>query len=157
MKYKSRKSGVLREYRRLMEEIRAVYDIFTQKYCPSCETPCCVRPTRVTPLDVALAEECGCKFEGIGSLNPMQIAINYASQRLTAEAVGDRGDVALPCEFLVGNRCSFNDDLRPYGCTSYICPTMYEKMDEKELRRLKGLVRQLASAHSAIEQALKPA
>jgi hypothetical protein len=157
MKYKSRKSGSVRQYRRILKEVRAIYDPFTQKYCPTCNTPCCSRPTRVTPLDVALASEGGCTFQGIGSRDPYHIAAEYSGERLLGAddiATPMDDDDPLPCEFLVLGKCCFSDDLRPYGCTEYICETMYSEMDEKEMRKLKRLIRTLTEAREAIERAI---
>lgn len=55
-----------------------------------------------------------------------------------------------PCEHLVEHGCSFPRDLRPFGCTIYVCPVMYREMDRKQLARVRRLVRALSAAHEAL-------
>ena len=148
----------LREYRRIQREIRAIFDPFTAKNCPTCATPCCIKPTRLTPLDVSLAEGIGHKFAHLMSLDPYVVAVEHAEQRLGSSAVtllmADE-QAETPCEFLSDYRCTFPDDLRPFGCTTYICNPMHERMAEPELRKLKRLVRQISDTHVILLRAIR--
>ena len=151
------KGNVLAEYRRLMREIRTVYDPFTARHCASCETPCCMRPSRLTPLDVSLAIGCGHSFAHVGEDAAHRIAVEHSAQRLepgrlTLTMVED--DPENPCEMLAQGRCSFPDDLRPFGCTTYICEPMYRHMPDADLRKLKRLVRLLTDVHERLVQAI---
>src|SRR5437870_12282102 len=51
--------SVLARYRRAQRALRAWFDPFTEAHCPSCPTPCCRKPTQVTPFDLILVEELG--------------------------------------------------------------------------------------------------
>ncbi|HEY3330484.1 MAG TPA: hypothetical protein VGK19_10715 [Capsulimonadaceae bacterium] len=159
---KGRASGnPLREYRRVMREVRAVYDPFTAQHCATCTTPCCIRPTRVTPLDVALATGVGHRFEHLAPLDPYDVALDHSAQRLGPSSVPldviDDEPVETPCEFLLRGRCTFPDDLRPFGCTTYICTPMYDHMPAEDLRKLKRLIRSLGDSHENLLRALKAA
>lgn len=148
-----RRANPLREYRRLMREIREIYDPFTARHCPTCETPCCVQPSRVTPLDVSLALGVGHTFPHLGDA-PHAPAVAYSSFRLSLPMAADDADAAPPCEYLHEHRCTFPDDLRPFGCTQFICGPMHAHLPEAALRRLKRLVRQLEDAHDALLRAV---
>jgi len=140
MKHKRRRAGPspLGEYRRLQREIRLIFDPFTARHCPTCATPCCIQPTRVTP-----------------------VAVSYAGSRLTAPLalpmIAGDGPPLQPCEYLDKGRCTFPDDLRPYGCTAYICGPMYAHLPGDTLRRLRRLIRQLDDAHTALLRGLRDA
>ncbi len=56
----------------------------------------------------------------------------------------------LPCEFLGVKGCSFPPDLRPFGCTTYLCPFMYRLLDRRTLARMKRLVRELEDRHAEL-------
>jgi hypothetical protein len=149
------RSGALAEYRRLQREIRAIFDPFTARHCPTCVTPCCIKPTRVTPVDVALATGLGHMFPHLGDADPYAIAIGDASFRLSPEAVplAMHNDLQ-PCEFLHRSRCTFPDDLRPFGCTAYICKPMYAHLPDETIRRLRRLIRQLELVHGSLLAAI---
>lgn len=162
MKHKRRRTiNPLREYRRLQREVRELFDPFTAKHCAGCAAPCCIKPTRVTPVDVALALSAGHLFPHLGGQDPYAPALDYAGHRLAPAAV------ALPmagedapleyCEYLHNGRCTFPDDLRPYGCTMYICGPMYDNLPVETLRRLRRLLRQLEEAHTALLRQLRDA
>ncbi|MDQ2800007.1 MAG: hypothetical protein M3Y13_10220 [Armatimonadota bacterium] len=159
MKHKRRRAGPnpLSEYRRLQREIRQVFDPFTAKHCPGCVTPCCIKPTRVTPVDVALALHTGHTFPHLDAQDAYSPALEYAGHRL-ALPMADAADApAEPCEYLHQNRCTFPNDLRPYGCTAYLCGPMYAHLPDDTLRRLRRLLRQLEDAHVALLRALSDA
>ena len=157
MKHKSRNGpNPLREYRRLQREIRLVFDPFTAKYCPTCATPCCIKPTRVTPVDVALAVGLGHTFPHLGGVDPYAPSVSYAGNRLTLPMLPQESSPTLePCDYLHQGRCTFPDDLRPYGCTAYLCGPMYEHLPEETVRRLRRLIRQLEDAHTSVLRALR--
>jgi hypothetical protein len=156
----------LSEYRRLQREIRAIFDPFTEKHCPTCTTPCCIKPTRVTPIDVALAVGLGNTFPHLGDVDPYAPAMHDAGHRLSPNAVtlsvlpsplaGEGPGVReIPCDYLHDYRCTFPNDLRPFGCTTYLCGPMYKHLPEETIRRLRRLIRQLEEAHEGVLRALK--
>lgn len=158
MKHKKRRGGnPLAEYRRLQGEIRALFDPFTARHCPTCASPCCVRPTRVTPVDVALALGTGHTFPHLGQPDPYAPALAHAGHRLALPMVSAAPGETEWCEYLHQGRCTFPDDLRPYGCTTYLCGPMYKNLPDETLRRLRRLIRQLEDVHIRLLQALKDA
>ncbi|MBV9850491.1 MAG: hypothetical protein JO250_12525 [Armatimonadetes bacterium] len=158
MKHKTRRGGnPLGEYRRLQREIRALFDPFTARHCPGCATPCCVKPTRVTPVDVALALGAGHTFPHLADPDPYAPALNHAAHRLTLPVMNSDPEPVEWCEYLHNGRCTFPDDLRPYGCTTYVCGPMYEHLPDDTLHRLRRLIRQLEEAHIALLRSLKDA
>jgi hypothetical protein len=160
MKHKRRRAGnPLAEYRRLQRQLRELYDPFTAKHCATCATPCCVKPTRVTPFDVALAEATGHAFPHLAG-DPYTTAVADASHRLGSiplPMASDDEAVLEYCEFLHKGRCTFPDDLRPYGCTVFVCKPMYEHMAEDTVRKVRRLVRQLDEVHVALVSSLADA
>jgi len=163
MKHKSRRAGPnpLSEYRRLQREIRSVFDPFTAKHCPTCLTPCCIKPTRVTPVDVALAVGLGHEFPHLNGGDAYAPAVAYAGSRLSAPIAlpmlsGDDPPLQ-PCDYLDQGRCTFPDDLRPYGCTAFLCGPMYAHLPDETLRRLRRLIRQLEDTHTSLLRALRDA
>ncbi len=158
MKHKKRRGGnPLSEYRRIQREIREIFDPFTAKHCPTCTTPCCVRPTRVTPVDVALALGTGHTFPHLEQPDPYAPALDYAQHRLSLPMAQTESGPLEWCEYLHQGRCTFPNDLRPFGCTTYLCGPMYRHLPDDTLRRLRRLVRQLDDAHIALVHALKDA
>ncbi len=158
MKHKSRTGpNPLSEYRRLQREIRAVFDPFTAKHCPTCATPCCIKPTRVTPVDVALAVGLGHTFPHLNGADPYAPSVSYAGSRLALPMLpSSDGDLPLePCDYLHKGRCTFPDDLRPYGCTAFLCGPMYAHLPDETIRRLRRLIRQLEDAHTSVLRALR--
>lgn len=159
---KRARGNPLAEYRRLQREIRAIFDPFTEKHCPTCATPCCIKPTRVTPVDVALAVGLGHSFPHLGDIDPYAPAMHDAGHRLSPSAVNLTmvpvdGEAVVPCDYLHNYRCTFPSDLRPFGCTAYLCPPMYRHLPDETIRRLRRLVRQLEDAHVDVLRALKDA
>lgn len=63
-------------------------------------------------------------------------------------------NASLPCEFLGTRGCTFPHDLRPLGCTTYICPYMIASMDRTNLTRVKRLVRELEDRHMELMSTL---
>ncbi len=158
MKHKGRRAGPnpLREYRRLQREIRAVFDPFTAKHCPTCATPCCIKPTRVTPVDVALAVGLGHEFPHLSGTDPYAPSVSYAGSRLALPMLPAASELVFePCDYLHKGRCTFPDDLRPYGCTAFLCGPMYAHLPEETLRRLRRLIRQLEDAYVSVLRALR--
>ena len=162
MKHKRRRAGPnpLSEYRRLQREIRQIFDPFTARHCPTCVTPCCVKPTRVTPIDVALAVGLGHTFPHLEGGDAYAPAVDYAGNRLIALPMAPSRDEPTPlepCEYLHQGRCTFPEDLRPFGCTTYLCSPMYAHLPDDTLRRLRRLIRQLGDAHTDLLRALRDA
>jgi hypothetical protein len=126
-------------YRRIQRELRREFDAFTRANCAACPTPCCRRPARILPTDIALAQSAGWRRH----LTPIEL-------REPPEAEGQ------PCLFLGEQGCTFPNDLRPFGCTAYLCRFMYEKLDRNALKRLKRLTRELESVHTTLLRTLRP-
>lgn len=163
MKHKQPRRGInpLREYRRLQREVRVLFDPFTAKHCAGCAAPCCVKPARVTPVDVALALGIGHAFPHLGDADPYGPALEYSGHRLAPAAVAlpmaDDNPPLEYCEYLHKGRCAFPNDLRPFGCTMYICGPMYDNLPEETLRRLRRLLRQLEEVHAVLLHHLRDA
>src|SRR5579871_1269205 len=150
----------LESYRRTQRDLRRHFETFTRENCPTCPTPCCRQPARILPTDILLAESIGWKGRII-PLTPVagpseaqqsadmvaemagRVAGTLYAPPETAEAESD----ALPCEYLGEYGCTFPADLRPFGCTAYICRYMFEKLDRPTLTRIKRLVRELEEKH----------
>ncbi len=144
----------LEAYRRTQRELRRHFDAFTHQNCPNCPTPCCRRPARILPTDIQLAESVGWK----GRIIPLEavtpprerVAEGGACRAERAPAVPEMVEAepgALPCEYLGEQGCTFPNDLRPFGCTAFICKYMYQKLDRPTLSRVKRLVRELEARH----------
>jgi hypothetical protein len=146
-------SHPLREYRRVQLEVRKEFDAFTRVHCATCPAPCCVRPARITPTDILLAEAHGWRprVASLETLDPVQQAARGQSAALAGELETLPRE---PCEHLGSRGCTVPADLRPFGCTTYICPIMYARMDRKALARLKRKVKALTQAHDQLMAAL---
>jgi hypothetical protein len=159
MRHKRRRGvNPLREYRRLQREIRVLFDPFTARHCPGCAAPCCIKPTRVTPVDVALALGVGHTFPHLQGRDAYEPALEYAGHRLAPIPLPMSDDNGAPleyCEYLDKGRCTFPDDLRPFGCTQYVCGPMYAHLPDETLRRLRRLLHQLDDAHTDLLRALR--
>ncbi len=140
------RSNPLDHYRRLQRQIRAEFDTFTQKYCPTCPAPCCRKPARIGPVDILLAEAVGWKPPATVQGDPAELAIRNADAAMLSDEPGD----GEPCEYLTETGCSFPNDLRPYGCTEFICPLMYAELDRKKIARLRRLTRELDQVHQIL-------
>ena len=138
-------SNPLKDYRDTHRQIRALFADFTSSHCPDCANPCCRRPARIDDYDVLLAEALGCL--------PDQ-AVHWMGSAETLELVlrGDVGDE--PCEFLGEDGCSFPSDLRPLGCTTYVCKFMERDLSNRELREIKSLARKLERLRDALLRAV---
>jgi hypothetical protein len=141
--------NVLEDYRRAQRALRKDFDAFTSKHCATCPSPCCVRPARISPTDILLAEGIGWKAKVAASTGADSVA--QAAEQAARALAGEFEDVENPpCEHLGQTGCTFPKDLRPFGCTAYICPIMYQRLDRKTLTRMKRAVRELTSAHEAL-------
>jgi len=140
----------LEEYRRAQRALRRDFDAFTAEHCPSCPAPCCVRPARIAPTDILLAEASGWRPrpEAVTAANGKDLAEQAAATAARALGGEFEDKPNPPCEHLGPRGCSFPADLRPFGCTAYICPIMRERLDRKTLGRIKRLVRNLEERHT---------
>jgi len=139
----------LEEYRRIQRMLRKEFDAFTSVHCATCPHPCCVRPARVAPADILLAEGVGwrARVSPPAGKDAVEQAAGQAALALGG-AFEDRPNP--PCEHLGPQGCTFPKDLRPFGCTTYICPIMHQRLDRKALGRMKRLVRELQESHAVL-------
>jgi hypothetical protein len=144
----------LETYRRLQRALRREFDSFTSVYCQVCPTPCCVRPARIAPTDILLAEGVGWKPR-IGA-PAGEDTVQRAAQRMTEALLEGVVEEQTPaaCEHLGELGCTFPADLRPFGCVVYICPHMYQHLDRSALARLRRMIRELERAHAVLMEHL---
>jgi hypothetical protein len=155
----------LESYRHTQRELRRHFEAFTRANCPTCPTPCCRRPARILPTDILLAEATGWRAHLPASASapapetreatPGPDMVAEMAGRLTEALVcppetSDAETESLPCEYLGEHGCTFPSDLRPFGCTTYICRYMYERLDRQTLSRIKRLTRELEEKHTLL-------
>lgn len=158
----------LEAYRRAQRDVRRHFEPFTRANCPTCPTPCCRRPARIAPSDILLAEAHGWKANPNVTLIPLQVADAPATDMVADTALrlmdtltdtdysdATPSEAGLPCEHLGDRGCTFPSDLRPFGCTAYICRYMYARMDRPALTRLKRAVRDLEEKHDLLMRSLE--
>lgn len=97
--------------------------------------------------------------EGLGWKAPASLdggdAVAAAAEQAARAMVGEYEEVANPdCQFLGASGCLFPKDLRPFGCTTYICRPMFDRMDRKLLARMKREIRELERTHAILMTAL---
>lgn len=139
----------LEEYRRVQRALRKDFDAFTAVHCAQCPTPCCVRPARINPTDILLAEGIGWKAQVQRMAE--RDAVQRAAEEVTISLTGELDAfVPTPCEHLGEKGCTFPADLRPFGCTAYVCPYMYRSLDRKTLSRIRRNVRELERRYHAL-------
>jgi hypothetical protein len=144
----------LDDYRRAQRAIRREFDPFTRAHCPTCPQPCCVHPARIAPVDVLLAEATGwrAQVEAVAERDATESSAAAFAAALTGHTTETPAE---PCPHLGPQGCTFPDDLRPYGCTAWVCPIMYERLDRRALSRVRRLVRDLDRAHASLMSALR--
>ena len=151
----------LHAYRRTQRELRRHFDEFTRLNCAACPTPCCRQPARIVPTDILLAEASGWKDRarpsGDSSSGDMvsEIAGRMASALYDPPETAEAEPEDLACEYLGETGCTFPSDLRPFGCTTYICRYMHERLDRPALTRIKRLVRDLDGHHRILLRTLE--
>ena len=139
----------LEDYRLAQRALRKDFDAFTTVHCPTCPSPCCVRPARIAPTDILLAEGTGWRAKRDATLGGD--AVQQSAGQAALALGGTFENQSNPtCEYLGKTGCTFPKDLRPFGCTAYICPIMRERLDRKTLGRMKRLVRELETAHGVL-------
>lgn len=141
----------LESYRWTQRELRRHFDAFTKENCPTCPTPCCRRPARILPTDIRLAESVGWRAQ----LPTPEIEPDIM-QANEVPASDDETPETLPCEYLGAQGCTFPTDLRPFGCTTYVCQYMYARLDKQELARIRRLIRELEEKHRVLQRMLRP-
>ena len=155
----------LESYRRTQRELRRNFAAFTQAHCAACPTPCCRKPARILPTDILLAEATGWKARVIsGNVSDnaenapeaaptdgvSEAAGRYAISLHDAPPTAESEPTATPCDYLGERGCTFPEDLRPFGCTAYICRYMRVSMDRPTLTRIRRLTRELETHHDAL-------
>ena len=138
----------LEVYKAAQREVRRHFDPFTRKYCPTCPHPCCMKPARIAPMDILLAEGSGWKSQVTETDRDL---VNETIGTASLNLNGDPDSLPCePCEHLDQSGCTFPRDLRPFGCTAFICPIMFRELDRKSLTNLKKAVRNLTTAHEEL-------
>ena len=145
-------SNLLRQYRRTQRQLRDLYDPFTAEHCPTCETPCCRKPVRVDAIDIALAEAHGCALPPHADPEEER---NAAARDVLEGVVPIYFQESVPCDFLGETGCAYPRDLRPYGCTRYVCDPMKRLMAPSKLREIKQLLKKLDYLHDQIVAAAR--
>lgn len=140
----------LEGYRQTQAKLRRLFEPLTAELCASCLDPCCRVPTRVTPLDVMIALACGWQPEAdlIGG-DAVEAAARQASEALPAGLADDLGEQRT-CPFLGCGGCTFPPDLRPFGCTVYVCRPMLRRLDARRRARLRRLAAELAAHYARL-------
>ena len=149
----------LDSYRRTQREIRKHFDEFTRTHCEACPTPCCRKPARILPTDILLAEASGWKTHLLPETlqNVVQECAGALIDALHNPPESGEGELAgTPCDFLATSGCTFPNDLRPFGCTTFICKYMYEDMDRATLKKVKRLTKDLEEKHTILVRNLIP-
>jgi Fe-S-cluster containining protein len=148
----------LEAYRRTQRELRAQFEAFTSRHCPTCATPCCRQPARIAVTDIQLAERTGWRTEiPLSTVEPTAVEGAQDDTRSGRRSRADRPSeesLRPPCQFLAERGCTFPADLRPFGCTAYICRPMYTHLDRATLTRIKRLVRELEERHAMLLRTL---
>lgn len=138
----------LEAYRRAQQDLRREFDPLTRKLCAQCPTPCCRTPARVTPADIVIARMAGWN-------PPDELTIEDAIA-LAADQAGNALDVTSvdrasgPCPFLRQDGCLISSDLRPHGCTQFVCPYMLAELDARRRARLRRKLALLRRTYEAL-------
>ena len=150
----------LSSYKRTQRELRRHFEAFTRENCAACPTPCCRRPARILPTDILLAEAAGWKdiVRAAGGEQPTDMVSEIAGRVATSlhhpPETAEAEPESSPCEYLGAAGCTFPADLRPFGCTAYVCRYMYERLDRSTLTKIKRLVRELEEQHRLLLRVL---
>jgi hypothetical protein len=139
----------IEKYRAAHRRIRRILTLYTTKLCPVCNAPCCLKPTQVTEFDVLIANSCGQNLPSVDQ----DTAIKATMQALWGEEM-DQG--LEPCDYLGENGCIFPDDLRPFGCTRWLCPELKAAIPPKEMRELRDLMHKLGTIHRELMDSIVP-
>jgi len=141
----------LNAYRATQKRLRALFEPFNSEFCPKCEAPCCRKPVKVRPIDLMLAEAHG--FKVPEHADPVGDLLDAASRYLSGGWTEADG-AGQPCDFLGEHGCTFPEDLRPFECARYVCPTMQERMPTRWLREVERLGRRLDADYSRLLSSL---
>lgn len=133
----------IESYRKTQRELRKEFEAFTRANCSACPTPCCVKPARLEPVDIRIAE-----MGGWRSKLPL-------SPDAEAPTGSEDLETPTPCEFLTDQGCSFPADLRPYGCAAFICKYMHAELNRATLNRIKRLIKQMDDQHREVLKRIK--
>lgn len=131
--------------------LRALFEPFNREFCPKCEEPCCRKPVKVRPIDLMLAEAHG--FRAPEHADPVGDLVEAATRYLRGGWT-DADGAGQPCDFLGQGGCTFPDDLRPFECARYVCPTMRSQMSAQWLREVENLGRRLEAQYTRLVSAL---
>ncbi len=135
-------------YRRTQRELRREFEAFTQSHCATCPTPCCRKPSRITRQDILLAQNTGWRSK-VKFVEPDEDIFELR------EAEGEEGQVPPDCDYLTPGGCSFPQDMRPFGCVTYVCRYMHADMNKQTLTKIKRLSKLLEDQWRVLARGLK--
>ena len=143
-------ANLIDKYRATHKRIRRCLDPYTERLCPECPEPCCRKPTKVRDLDVLLARAAGYDIEPRGTADDI---VNACMDALSGAA-----DPTAPeaCDYLGDRGCTFPDDLRPFECTKWTCPSLRREISPGDMRELRSLLSRLSDPHRMIVDSTLP-
>jgi hypothetical protein len=106
-----------------------------------------MKPVRVDSMDIALAEAHGCALPPHSDPEEDR---NETAKEILGGGVPIYFQESVSCDFLEEKGCAFPRELRPYGCTRFICDPMKRMMESSKLREIKQLLKKLDYYHDQI-------
>ena len=140
------------KYRATHGRIRRYLNRYTDELCPACADPCCRKPTKVSEFDVLLANACGCSLPSANHAAADLVEAGMLILKGNPRAEGYNN----PCDYLGEGGCVFPDDLRPYECTRYICPSLRKSITSCDMRELRSLLHKLEVIHRNLLAEISP-
>ena len=144
-------SNLIEKYKSTHRRIRKILNPYTNRLCPVCPSPCCRKPTKVSEFDVLLANACGCSLP---SENDAASELMDAGIRMLTGNAEEKSELVL-CDYLGQKGCIFPDDLRPFECTRYICPSLREEISSNDMREMRALLHKLDVIHRDLLTTIK--
>ena len=145
-------ANLIEKYRATHRRIRRILYPHTAKLCPECAEPCCRKPAKVTEFDVLLANACGCSLPS--AEDAISDVVRMGIDLMTGTADPDHDPE--PCDYLDTDGCVFPDDLRPFQCARYICPSLKSEISSRDMRQIRALLHRLGVLHRTLLDAVGP-
>ena len=144
--------NLIGKYRATQRRIRACFAPYTAQICPVCPAPCCRKPTKVAEFDVLLANSCGCSLPSANRGVSHMVEAGLLALKGVKEAEG----YLEPCDYLGNDGCVFPEDLRPYECVRYVCPSLKQEISPGKMRDLRELLHKFAVLHRQLLEIVTP-